>query len=150
MSMTLYGAMDPLQNSKTKYCMMLLHCLSKDLQKNMSWKCFATSHGKGVIDGIGGRAKSLVRQAVMSKANNIIVQSAQDFTKEAAKLMPSTTVLYVSEAETQTFTEKSNLWNGELPIIPGISKMHVAYHDYDFDTIMCFENAKAPVLFMAV
>ena len=27
--------------------------------------------------------------------------------------------------------------------------MHAAYHDYDFDTIMCFENAQAPVLFTA-
>ena len=92
--------------------MMLPHCLWKDLQKNtgMSWKCFATSHGKGVVDGIGGRSKSLVRQAVMSKANSIrpIVQSAQDFAKEATKLMPSTTILYVSEAEIPIFTEKTS------------------------------------------
>ena len=30
-------------------------------------KYFATSHGKGVVDGIGGRAKSIVRRKVMSK-----------------------------------------------------------------------------------
>ena len=29
-------------------------------KKVFSWKYFATSHGKGVVDGIGGKAKALV------------------------------------------------------------------------------------------
>ena len=28
----------------------------------ISWKYFFTSHGKGVVDGIDGRAKSIVRR----------------------------------------------------------------------------------------
>ena len=38
-----------------------------DLPARFQWAHSATSHGKGLVDGIGGRAKSLVRQAVMSK-----------------------------------------------------------------------------------
>ena len=33
----------------------------------VEWEYFATSHGKGVVDGIGGTAKSSVRRKVMSK-----------------------------------------------------------------------------------
>lgn len=32
----------------------------------MSWHFFATSHGKGVVDGIGGTIKRLVYQSVLS------------------------------------------------------------------------------------
>ena len=31
------------------------------------WQYFATSHGKGIVDGIGGAAKSCVRRRVMRK-----------------------------------------------------------------------------------
>ena len=31
------------------------------------WNFFATGHGQGIADGIGGEAKSLVRQQVLSK-----------------------------------------------------------------------------------
>lgn len=42
-------------------------------------KYFATSHGNEVEDGIGGRAKSLVRTAVMSKKKN--ARHAEDLYK---------------------------------------------------------------------
>lgn len=42
--------------------MKILYNLSQKYQKDFSWKYFATSHGKGVVDGVGGRAKSLVRE----------------------------------------------------------------------------------------
>ncbi|KAG1682109.1 hypothetical protein GQR58_011307 [Nymphon striatum] len=39
------------------------------LIKQLLMKFSATSHGKGIIDGIGGRAKYLVRHKVMSKSS---------------------------------------------------------------------------------
>ena len=48
------------------------------------------SHGKGVVDGIGGRAKSIVRRKVISKNDDVIVQSSLDFTTLVAELMPAT------------------------------------------------------------
>ena len=47
-------------------------------------------HGKGVIDGIGGRAKSIVRRKVISKNDDVIVQSSQDVATLVAQLMPAT------------------------------------------------------------
>ncbi|KAG1652235.1 hypothetical protein GQR58_026445 [Nymphon striatum] len=53
----------------------------------------ATSHGKGIIDGIGGRAKYLVRHKVMSKSSTpLIIQNSQDFANAANQLMEKTTI----------------------------------------------------------
>ena len=49
---------------------------------------FATSHRKGVVDGIGDKAKSLVQVKVMSKADDrIIVQFLNKFSKAAEQLL---------------------------------------------------------------
>ena len=50
----------PTSAFKKKFTIQLLHQLSSQFQKKFSWKFSATSQGKGVVDGIGGRAKSLV------------------------------------------------------------------------------------------
>ena len=36
-------------------------------------KLIGSGHGKGVVDGIGGEAKSIVCQQVLSKMKNVIV-----------------------------------------------------------------------------
>ena len=53
------------------------------------WKYFVTSHGKGLVDGIGGKAKALVVWAkVMSTGDDkIIVQSSNNFSKVAEQLI---------------------------------------------------------------
>ena len=47
--------------------MKLLHHVSKQHSAKFTWDYFATGHGKGVVDGIGGEAKSMVQQQVLSK-----------------------------------------------------------------------------------
>ncbi|KAF2888347.1 hypothetical protein ILUMI_17826 [Ignelater luminosus] len=59
-----YGAMNHLQN--LKFMVRLLQYLSKKHNKSFWWKYFATSHGKGVVDGIGGNLKRLVKQKARS------------------------------------------------------------------------------------
>ncbi|KAG1674786.1 Sodium-dependent noradrenaline transporter [Nymphon striatum] len=62
-----------------------------------SGKFSATSHGKGIIDGIGGRAKYLVRHKVMSKSSTpLIIQNSQDFANAANQLMEKTTVVWIT------------------------------------------------------
>lgn len=54
--------------------------MCKQYKKKFSWKYFAASHDKGVVDGVGGHAKSLVYRQVMSKSKKApIVQNAKDF-----------------------------------------------------------------------
>ncbi|KAG1681762.1 Serine/threonine-protein phosphatase 5 [Nymphon striatum] len=60
----------------------------------------ATSHGKGIIDGIGGRAKYLVRHKVMSKSSTpLIIQNSQDFANAANQLMEKTTNNYLQNSQ---------------------------------------------------
>ena len=70
--------------------------ITQKVNGTISWKYIATSHEKCVVDGIGGRAKSIVRWKFMSKNDDVIVQSSQ--------LMPATTVLYVSQADIDSVT----------------------------------------------
>jgi len=73
------------------------------MYKNNKWKYFATSHGKGIVDGVAGNAKSLVRREVMSKKQQpTIVQSSKDFADVAKKLMPNTKVLHISQSDTMS------------------------------------------------
>ena len=53
--------------------------ITQKVNGTVSWKYIATSHEKCVVDGIGGRAKSIVRRKFMSKNDDVIVLSSQDF-----------------------------------------------------------------------
>ena len=49
----------------------LIQKLSAIYNKPFVWKFSATAHGKGVVDGVGGRVKSLVHKKVMSLGKNL-------------------------------------------------------------------------------
>lgn len=60
---------DPSSEFKNRYMAYLLHELNLKFQEkfhNISWKYTATSHGKGVVDSIGGSAKARVHAEVMA------------------------------------------------------------------------------------
>lgn len=109
---------------KNKFMIKLLADLSGELNGcKVEWKYFATSHGKGVVDGIGGSAKSLVRQSVMARGNGVIVQGAHDFAKEVKKLMPNINVKYVSQEKICKSINIRNPWCG-VKDVPGVRKAH--------------------------
>ena len=77
-----------------------LKYLAEKCQKKFIWKYFATSHGKGVCDGVGGRIKSLVRLAVTSKkSKRTIIHNSEDLLTTANPLTCKTQILNVSENE---------------------------------------------------
>lgn len=58
-------------------CQLLPYYKEKFSLSNISWNFFATSHGKGSVDGIGGSAKRMVWQQVISR--KVRVNNATDF-----------------------------------------------------------------------
>ena len=64
--------------------------------ETLDWRAslefFATGRGKGIVDGFGGGAKSLVRQQNLSKMENVVVQCASDFAEVCKDVMPGVTV----------------------------------------------------------
>lgn len=115
----------PTSEFKNKFMARLVFLLSKKLQVQVFWKYFATSHGKGVVDGIGGSAKSLVRKSVMSKGKNAsIVQNSEDFFKIVSKSMSQVTTIHVTDSEVRKCIRTQNPWQGVKDAI-GISKVHM-------------------------
>ncbi|KAF2896017.1 hypothetical protein ILUMI_10164 [Ignelater luminosus] len=102
---------------KNKFMVRLLQYLFKKHNKSFWWKYFATSHGKGVVDGNGGNLKRLVKQKTMSQGGGVIVQSAQDFANLAATLVPSTKVIYISEAEINSEIAAKKPWTNTETIL---------------------------------
>ena len=54
--------------------------ISDERKIKLHWHFFATSHGKGVVDGIGGVVKRLVWSAILAGA---VCRSSADFIKIA-------------------------------------------------------------------
>ena len=67
--------------------------MSRDLSITQDF--FATSHGKGSVDGIGGGVKREVHQKIMSRQE--VVKTAEKFSRVAAEVCPNVTVLYITE-----------------------------------------------------
>ena len=85
----------PSSKFENKFIYNFLVLLS-ETQKYFSyfkWEYSATSHGKGVVDGIGGTAKSRISAEV--KARRARVQNAIDFGIFAVKVVPNVTIISV-------------------------------------------------------
>ena len=114
----------PSSEFKNRFMVFFLEHLSKKYKKPFTWKYFATCHGKGVVDGIGGRAKSIVCNNVMSKSPNApIVQNASEFAKLASTLMSKTKVLLKLEDSIER-DDKAWSWSN-ASVIHGIRDKHV-------------------------
>jgi len=129
----------PSSEFKNRFCMKLLRDISLKLKKDVTWKYFATSHGKGVVDGIGGKAKSLVRQKVMSKNETTIVKDSVSFAKLAAELMPATHVVHISQKEIDDVINAGNPWS-DVPAMQGIHRVHVAECSYPSGQLQLFRS----------
>ncbi|KAJ8051205.1 hypothetical protein HOLleu_04685 [Holothuria leucospilota] len=89
--------------------------------ESIKWNFFATSHGKGVVDGIGGQVKRLVFNALKTGA---FVEDAQTFAAEASKHVTKIKVMFVPAQEIEGGKEHINaIWNG-VKALPGTQGIH--------------------------
>ena len=61
----------------------------------ISWSFFATSHGKGAVDGIGGAVKRGVWIAI--KSRRITIDSAKDFAFHASEISKQVKIFYIDK-----------------------------------------------------
>ena len=92
----------------------------KGIQVN--WHFFATSHGKGAVDGVGGTVKRAVHIAIKSRQVN--VSDAKEYAESAKKLLSKITVIYVPSDDISL--KKAELDSGWLDVrsIPGTHDIH--------------------------
>ena len=94
-------------NSKTEYTMHYMKIVSIRYKNPFTWKYFATSHGKRIVDGIGRRPKSLTWQKVTRKSKGwLIVQNAEEFAIAAKALMEKLKVIFVEQIEIEECKDK--------------------------------------------
>ncbi|XP_063219011.1 uncharacterized protein LOC134529157 [Bacillus rossius redtenbacheri] len=114
----------PSAEFKNNYMVKTIGYLAEKFRKPFTWKYFATPHGKGVVDGIGGNVKRLVRQKMLSQGDGVIVQCAKDFASLAVQVVKSTQIFYIEESHITSEISDKTPWEDVLPI-PGISKFHL-------------------------
>ena len=112
-----------------KYMMKVLLNFFKKYQVPFTWNYFATSDGKGAIDGIGGEAKSIVRQQDLSKMKNVIAQNASDFAEVCKANLHRVTTHLITKQQLQK-VENLDLWSVS-PDVKSISKARVAVINTD-------------------
>lgn len=117
----------PSSKFKNKYIAASLKHLEDKHNVQIKWNYFATSHGKGPVDGIGGSLKRQVRQAVLSRKDHVF--NATGFCRVATR-ESQVKVLHLTnydiefinkDLDTKTIFE-------ECEKVTGILKVHAMYH----------------------
>ena len=99
---------------KQKFLFANLTFFSEIYQCGTSWHFFATSHGKGVVDGIGGTVKRVVWKECMTGK---VIDNAQDFVKFASEKCPNINVIFISVTDIENNREElDERWDGILPL----------------------------------
>ena len=94
----------PSSEFKNKFMRHLMETPSKKYAKPFMWKFSATSHGKGVEDGVCGKVKSKVRRKVMSNGkDSLVVQDYKSFVQAAKKLLKSTSIIHIDRAAIEIY-----------------------------------------------
>ena len=106
---------------KNRYIINHLTTMLDTMDIDFSWNYFASSHGKGIVDGVGGTLKRLVWLEIMAGKR---CSSAEDFVKICQEKTKTISVIFVQQAQfdiTESMLEKafSNIVN-----LPGIQKQH--------------------------
>lgn len=81
----------------------------------VQWHFFATSHGKGAVDGVGATVKRAVNTDVLSR-QAILVTDAASLVDSARKSCPNTKIKLIASTEITDFIEHHRLdYDGPLP-----------------------------------
>ena len=90
---------------------------------NITYDQFATSHGKGAVDGIGGTSKRGVMARVVSRQT--IVRTAEEFAKTGADACPGIQFIHVSKTEVEeSMGDLDDLAFSGARHLPGIRNVH--------------------------
>ncbi|CAF1395943.1 unnamed protein product, partial [Didymodactylos carnosus] len=79
---------------KQRFMFRNLVQLARDFSFDLTWNFFATSHGKGVVDGIGRTVKCLVWGAVLAGQT---CRSAEDFVRIAKQKTNKITLIELTK-----------------------------------------------------
>ena len=100
---------------KQKYLFSNLHAWEREYDIKLKWNFFATSHGKGVVDGIGGTIKRAVWRQV--KTGHAHITTAEQYAKVAEERNPNIHVHFIPKTyieQLESFLEAK--WENVLTV----------------------------------
>ena len=107
---------------KQRYLFSNLHTWEQNTQTNIIWNFFATSHGKGAVDGLGGTVKHSVWRFVKAGGNAPL--DAMSYSEIALQCNPNTSIFFISsEGIGKKSDEMTEHWHQILPV-PNTLKLH--------------------------
>lgn len=130
----------PSSQFKNKYTASLLCSLQNDFKIDFDWLFFATSHGKGSVDAIGGAIKHRVWIKIRSRKR--IISNPFEFYKCAKEEIKGTHIFFQSQEDIQLHAqEMENKW-ADIKSIPEIRQCHY-FMPYDSMSILVARTAKS-------
>ncbi|XP_055544482.1 uncharacterized protein LOC129729721 [Wyeomyia smithii] len=115
----------PSSEFKNQCMCTALKYFAKKYLKMFEWKYFATSHGKGLCDAVGGKAKMVVREKTLVRGFRIdAVNNAADFVRICQNNLPGIRTVEIKPSEIIALNSRKNLWESSSPV-KGIKS---AYH----------------------
>ncbi len=88
----------------------------------MKWNFFATSHGKGAVDGIGGTVKRSVWRQVRS--GHVNINTPEQYAVVAQERNQNIHVHYISKADIEALeTQLNEQWENVIPV-PKTHQLH--------------------------
>lgn len=110
---------------KNKYILTSLADILKEIGcQSIEWNFFASSHGKGAVDGVGAVIKRKVWQ--ITKSKNVVLPDALAFYQCAENNIKGIKIYFMPSAQIESLSIYYKLdekWK-DVQSIPGISQMH--------------------------
>jgi len=114
----------PSSQFKNKYIFSFISKLQDRYTISVSWHFFATSHGKGPNDALGGNVKRMAHRQTMSR--RLVIADANSFADAVNMSTDVISVTVMSQEDIDTVVAElklDELWNTILPM-PGIFNTH--------------------------
>ena len=119
------GAASQFKNRFTLSTILNPKQLHESIQ-DMDWSFFASAHGKGPVDGLGGTMKRTVWRRIMQ--GRAVINNAKDFAQVAKEACPSINVIVIgADAVSECKSSLETKWQSNPPAtIPQTHQMHYA------------------------
>ena len=90
----------------------------------IDYNFFATSHGKGAVDGVGGSVKRQVLSEVMSK--RVVIKTSVDYAATAQKVCNKINIIHIKKeaVEAEKIKQDEGCFNKSVRTLPGIRRYH--------------------------
>ena len=112
----------PTSQFKQRYLFSNLHSWEQEHDVTIRWNFFATSHGKGVVDGIGGTVKRAVWRHIRTERSHIT--TPDEYATLAKDLCPNVEVKFVPKSDIDQQTTFLNAKWDRVLAVPRTLSVH--------------------------